>query len=162
MVMKRLLLDRSSTDCGVESSSFNILGDNKIQNLAFNPTTRRFEWEGPQAPERCDLHFIVEFTNGDPSDDISVRIAEEYFEAPIYSCTHNHIHVTTWLGLLHKEAGSESITFLETAPGIFSLWLIKLRKQHFFFFTKKSILSYLYLLQAIIQNQIVFMQILCG
>lgn len=97
----------------------NIPGETKVQNLVFNAIAGRFEWEGPPAPEHCDLQYIVEFTNGDPSDDISVKIREEYFEPEIHYCTNNHVTVTTWMGLLERNAGSESAKHIEPASGTF-------------------------------------------
>lgn len=98
------------------------LGDASVQNLRYNSDTGYVEWEAPDAPDWCELEFLIEFSN--ENGDRETRTTNTFYDLPVYPCTTNYVNVTTRIVALDKYAASKSFVHVESVPGGYPVIII--------------------------------------
>lgn len=68
-----------------------------VRDLRFIEEKGRFEWDAPEDSSRCDLKYSITFNNAIESVD-GKTITDKFYAFDLYSCTNNHITVTTIIG----------------------------------------------------------------
>lgn len=85
-------------------------GERAVQNIKFIQERGRFEWDAPEDSSRCDMKYSISFNNEIESDQVEM-ITQQYYGFDIYSCTNNHITVTTLIGFDNTNGEDASATY---------------------------------------------------
>ncbi|KAK9711927.1 hypothetical protein QE152_g25192 [Popillia japonica] len=105
--------DKEFEDVSIDVS-VGLSGDASVQNLRYNSDTGYVEWEAPDAPDWCELEFLIEFSN--ENGDRETRTTNTFYDLPVYPCTTNYVNVTTRIVALDKYAASKSFVHVESVP----------------------------------------------